>query len=59
MWQGQSTSIYLSIPFSLQLLDQLFTLYKINTFLFPVEGDRAQTTVIMDYLDLLACQRIT
>jgi len=47
-------SLYLSIPVSLQMFDQTYTLYEINTFMVPVESENPQATIIMDYIDLLA-----
>ena len=36
------------------MFDQAYQLYEINTFMVPVESDKPQATIIMDYIDLLA-----
>ena len=50
----QNGSIYFSIPVNLQMFDQAYQLYEINTFMVPVESYVPQATIIMDYIDLLA-----
>ena len=47
-------TIFISIPVNLEIFDQTYQLYEINTFMVPVESKTPQATIIMDYIDLLA-----
>ena len=45
---------YVSIPVKLEMTDQTYELYEVESFMVPVEGNQSQTTILMDYVDLLA-----
>ena len=47
-------SFYVSIPVKLEMTDQTYELYEVESFMVPVEGNQSQTTILMDYVDLLA-----
>ena len=47
-------SIYINLPVTLQMQDQVFTLYTINTFMVPVVNEPTKATLIVDYVDLIA-----
>ena len=50
-------SIFLSIPIHVQIIDQIYTLYEIKTFIIPTDSNNPQGTLIIDFTDLIAINR--
>ena len=50
----QNNTLYISIPVHLEMKNQNFQLYEINSFMIPIENSESpQATIILDYVDLL------
>lgn len=47
-------TVFLSIPVDLQMIDQTYSIYEIQTFVTPTESKLPQATIIMDYTDMIA-----
>ena len=47
-------TLYVEIPVKLEMMDQTFALYEINSFPVPIDSNSHQATIIMDHIDILA-----